>query len=187
MLALQKLFGQGKRLRYLCQDESRIGLKTEPRRIVTARGVQPIVHVGWKRESFWLYGVVEPLTGWHCCLEYPYLNSQHFQEFLDAVSSQLGEDIALLQMDQAPAHLAYKLKWPENIIPICQPAYSPQLNPIERFWQFLKSQIKGQLFNTLEQLRDRLNDALSKITSERVISLTSYDFILEALFYAASL
>lgn len=121
------------------------------------------------------------------CLEYPYLNSQHFQEFLDAVSSQLGEDIALLQIDQAAAHLAYKLKWPENIIPICQPAYCPQLNPIERFWQYLKSQIKGQLFNTLDQLRDRLNDALSKITSERVISLTSYDFILEALFYATSL
>jgi transposase len=93
----------------------------------------------------------------------------------------------LLQIDQAAAHLAYKLKWPENIIPICQPAYCPQLNPIERFWQFLKSQIKGQLFNTLDQLRDRLNDALSQITSERVISLTSYDFILEALFYAASL
>jgi len=154
---------------------------------VTQRGIQPIVRVGWKRQNFWLYGVVEPLTGWHFCLEYPHLSAQHFQEFLDAVSSQLGEDIALLQIDQAAAHLAYDLKWPENIIPICQPPYSPQLNPIERFWQFLKSQIKGQLFNTLDELRDRLNDALSKITLERVMSLTSYDFILEALFYAASL
>jgi hypothetical protein len=36
-------------------------------------------------------------------LEYPQLNAQHFQEFLDAVSSQLGEDIALLQIDQAAA------------------------------------------------------------------------------------
>ncbi|MBN3892578.1 MAG: transposase [Nostoc sp. JL31] len=80
-----------------------------------------------------------------------------------------------------------ELKWTENIIPICQPAYCPQLNPIERFWLFLKSQIKGQVFNTLEELRDRLNEVLSKITSERVISLTFYDFILEALFYAASM
>ncbi len=82
---------------------------------------------------------------------------------------------------------AYELKWPENIIPICQPAHCPQLNPIERFWLFLKSQIKGQVFNTLEELRDRLNHLLSTITSERVISLTSYDLILEALFYAASI
>ncbi|WP_375466689.1 transposase [uncultured Nostoc sp.] len=79
------------------------------------------------------------------------------------------------------------MKWPENIIPICQPAHCPQLNPIERFWLFLKSQIKGQVFNTLEELRDRLNHLLSTITSERVISLTSYDLILEALFYAASI
>ncbi|MEH1800975.1 MAG: hypothetical protein V7L13_17745 [Nostoc sp.] len=79
------------------------------------------------------------------------------------------------------------MKWPENIILLCQPAHSPQIKPIERFWLFLKSQIKGQVFNTLEKLRDRLNQLLSTITSERVISLTSYDFILEALFYAASM
>jgi hypothetical protein len=187
LLALQELFGKGKRLRYLCQDESRVGLKTEPRRVVTTRGVQPVVRVAWKRQSFWLYGVVEPLSGWHFCLEYPKLSAQHFQEFLDALSSQLGEDIALLQIDQAAAHLSYNLKWPENIIPLCQPAHSPQLNPIERFWLFVKSYIKGQVFNTLDELRDRLDDVLSNLTSERVISLTSYDFILEALFYAASM
>jgi hypothetical protein len=39
----------------------------------------------------------------------------------------------------------------------------------------------------VEELRDRLNELFSTITSERVIFLTSYDFILEALFYAASM
>jgi hypothetical protein len=74
-----------------------------------------------------------------------------FNNFLDALSSQLAEDIALLQIDQAAAHFTSQLKWPENIIPLCQPAhYCPQLNPIERFWLFLKSQIKGQVFNTLD-------------------------------------
>ncbi|MDH6100780.1 IS630 family transposase [Anabaenopsis sp. FSS-46] len=164
-----------------------MGLKTEPRRVLTNPGVQPVVRVSWKRESFWLYGVVEPLSGWHFCLEYPKLCGEHFQQFLDALSSQLAEDIALLQIDQAAAHLTSQLKWPENIIPLCQPAHCPQLNPIERFWLFLKSQIKGQVFNTLDELRARLNELLSQITSERVISLTSYDFILEALFYAASM
>ena len=107
---LQKIFGQGKRLRYLCQDESRLGLKTELRRVVTNRGIQPVVRVAWKRKSFWLYGVVEPLSGWHFCLEYPKLSGQHFQEFLDALSSQLADDIAILQIDQAAAHLTSALK-----------------------------------------------------------------------------
>ncbi|MEH1892327.1 MAG: IS630 family transposase [Nostoc sp.] len=191
---LQKIFGQGKRLRYLCQDESRLGLKTELRRVVTNRGIQPVVRVAWKRKSFWLYGVVEPLSGWHFCLEYPKLSGQRFQEFLNALSSQLADDIAILQIDQAAAHLTSALKWPENIIPLCQPAHCPQLNPIERFWHFLKSHIKGQVFNTLDELRvgaarrrHRLHEILSQITPERVMSLTSYDFILEALFYAASM
>ena len=63
MIIWQKLFGQGNRLPYLCQDETRLGLKTRPRRVLTSPGVQPFVRVSWKRESFWLYGVVEPLSG----------------------------------------------------------------------------------------------------------------------------
>ncbi len=34
---------QGKRLRYLYQNETRLGLKTETGRVITARGVKPIV------------------------------------------------------------------------------------------------------------------------------------------------
>jgi len=34
---LQNLFGNGKRLRYLCQDEMRVGLKSETGRVITAR------------------------------------------------------------------------------------------------------------------------------------------------------
>lgn len=73
----------------------------------------------------------------------------------------------------------------DNLIPVFQPAHSPELNPIERLWQFLKQQIRGENFATLAQLRDRLQHELKILTAEQVASLTSYDFILEALFYAA--
>ncbi|WP_292826592.1 transposase [uncultured Nostoc sp.] len=87
----------------MCQDESGVGLKTQTKPVVRTCGVQPVVRVAWKRQSFWLYGIVEPMSGWHFCLEYPKLCAQHFQEFLDAVSSQLEKDIALLQIHQAAA------------------------------------------------------------------------------------
>jgi len=35
-------FGEGKRLRYLCQDETRLGLKTIAGRLITATGVKPL-------------------------------------------------------------------------------------------------------------------------------------------------
>lgn len=169
----------------MCQDETRLGLKTETGRVITAGGTKPIVTVQWPRETFWLYGVVEPLTGWHFCQEYPHLDSENFQKFLDVLSQELGVDMALIQMDQASAHQALKLSWPENLIPIFQPAHSPQLNPIERLWQFIKRQFKGESFSNLHELRQRVEHELAQMSSLVIASLTSYDFILEALFSEA--
>lgn len=78
------------------------------------------------------------------------------------------------------------LRGPENLIPIAQPAHSPELNPIERVWQFIKQQLKGEVFPTLQHLRERLQQVLDQITPAQISSLSSYNFILEALFYAAS-
>ena len=185
-MSLQRLFGNGKRLRYLCQDETRLGLKTESGRVITRRGVKPVAKVQWQRDNYWIYGVVEPLSGWHFTAEYECLNSEQFQAFLDALSEQLGEDVALIQLDQAKAHQAVSLHWHENLIPILQPAHSPQLNPIERLWQFLKAQLKGESFANLAALKARMQQLLNALFPEQVASLTSYNFILEALFYAAT-
>ncbi|BAZ37020.1 putative transposase, orfB [Calothrix sp. NIES-4101] len=96
-----------------------------------------------------------------------------------------GDDYAILQIDQAPAHTSSKLCWPENIIPLFQPASAPELNPIERLWQLLKKPLKNQLFSSLQALRDRIQEIFDQLTLEQVISISSYNFILEALFYAA--
>ncbi len=169
----------------MCQDETRLGLKCETGKVITAKGVKPIAPVQWKRDNFWIYGVVEPLTGWHFEQDYEHLNSTQFQQFLNALSEAVGDDIAVIQLDQAKAHQARALQWADNLIPVFQPAHSPQLNPIERLWQYLKQQIKGENFATLDLLRERLHQELSTLSCQRVASLTSYDFILEALFYAA--
>lgn len=154
--------------------------------MITAIGVKPVVQVQWQRDNFWLYGVVEPLSGWHFTQEYSHLDTEHFQQFIDILSKQLGDDIAVIQLDQAGAHMTSALQWHENLIPIAQPDYSPELNPVERVWQFIKAQLKGECFATLEQLRARLAQVLELVTPQRIISLSSYDFILEALFCAAS-
>jgi len=86
--------------------------------------------VQWGRENFWIDGAIAPLSGEHFLHEYPKLNGEWFQEFLDWLSEQLGEDWAILQLDQAPAHMTSAIQWPENIIPLVQPAHSPELNPI---------------------------------------------------------
>jgi hypothetical protein len=177
---------QGKVIQYLCQDETRVGLKTQSGKVITAKGVKPKVAVQWGRENFWIYGAIAPLSGDHFLHEYPKLNGECFQAFLDWLSEQLGEDWAILQLDQAPAHMSSAIRWPENIIPLVQPPHSPELNPIERFWQLLKQGLKNQVFPSLQALRERIQALFDQLTLEQVSSVSAYDFILEALFYAAS-
>lgn len=153
--------------------------------MITAKGVKPIAKVEWPREAFWLYGVVEPLSGWQWTQPYSHLNQKSFQQFLDDLSEALGNTVAVMQLDQAPAHRAKAIEWPENIIALFQPPHCPELNPIERFWQHLKSLWKGENFPSLEALKKRVEQELMQLSTEQVQSLTSFDFILEALLQAA--
>ena len=129
--------------------------------------------------------MVEPLSGWHFEQEYSKLNSENFQQFISALSEQLGETVAVIQMDRAPAHRAQVIDWPENIIPILQPAHCPELNPIERLWQFIKTLWKNENFASLDALRVRVHQQLNQLSVQQVQSLTSFDFILDALLQAA--
>jgi hypothetical protein len=177
---------QGKAIHYLCADETRVGLKTPSGKVITASGVKPKVAVPWGRENFWISGAISPLSGDRFLHEYAKLNGECFQEFLDWLSQQLGEDWAILQVDQAPAHMSSAIRWPQNIIPLVQPAHSPELNPIERFWQLLKQPLKNQIFPSLQALRSRVQELFERLTLEQVMSVSSYNLILEALFHAAS-
>jgi hypothetical protein len=50
----------------------------------------------------------------------------------------------------------------------------------------LKKLLKNELFSSLQALRDRLEQLFEQLTFEQVMSISSYNFILEALFYVAS-
>jgi hypothetical protein len=106
------------------------------------------------------------VSGWHFCQEYAHFNGEDFQQFIEALSLQLGEDIALIQMDRAGAHITNELERQENLIPVCQPSHSPELNPIERIWEYIKQQLVGEVFTTLGQLRERLQQVLENITPD---------------------
>jgi hypothetical protein len=93
-------------VRYFCEDETRIGLKTISGRKITAKGVKPKGKVQWQFKATYLYGIVEPATGDHFFYEFTHLNSECFQVFLDLVSEQYKDCILIIQLDQAGAHKA---------------------------------------------------------------------------------
>ena len=67
------------------------------------------------------------------------------------------------------------------MILLFQPAYSPEVNPIERLWGYVKEQLKWLRFEQIEELRDGLQKELKKLTLEVIASLKGWQFILEAI------
>ena len=52
-----------KKLKYWCQDKTRLGLKTIEIKKITALGVKPIGKVQGNFKTYYLYGAVAPQTG----------------------------------------------------------------------------------------------------------------------------
>lgn len=137
--------------------------------------------IQWKFEAFYLYGAVEPVTGARFFLEFSHLDSLCFQAFLNEFSKTYDNSLNILQLDNGSFHLAKKLRIPENVILLLQPSYSPDVNPIERVWQYLKEKVRWLTVETLDELRKEMDSVLNSLTTERIASLTGYDFILSAL------
>ena len=150
------------------------------------KGIKPEGIVGWARDNFYLYGVVEPVTGESFFGEFSHLDSLCFQHFLNLFSQAYPDSLNLIQMDNGSFHKSLNLKWPSNIIPIFQPAYSPELNPIERLWQHIKSQLSGEYCPSLAQLSKKLKQVLDSISSEAIASICGWDYIISALLSATS-
>lgn len=101
--------------------------------------------------------------------------------FLDQFSQAYPDWLNVVQLDNGAFHKAQKLKIPENIVLLFQPAYSPDTNPIERVWQHLKKQSSWINFETLAALQEKVCEQLNDLSQNVVASLAGYPFILSAL------
>jgi transposase len=125
--------------------------------------------------------LVEPQTGESFFAEFSHVDGVCFQQYLKWFSEKYPEELHLIQVDNGRLHTWSELKIPENVILLFQPPYSPQVNPIERLWKEIKKQLKWQLFENLDDLRNRLLIVLQQLTPQTIKSVTGWDFILEAL------
>jgi hypothetical protein len=63
-------------------------------------------------------------------------------------------------LDSSGSHGSDKIRWPPDLFPIPPPAYSPELNPAERWFEELRRRFANRLFDTLEDLERALTEAL---------------------------
>jgi DDE superfamily endonuclease len=70
----------------------------------------------------------------------PICNTAAMNHHLCEISSQVAADAhAVVILDGASWHKSHGLVAPSNITLLALPPYSPQLNPVERVWHYLRS------------------------------------------------
>lgn len=97
----------------------------------------------------------------------PSVNTDNFNVYLKEFSHHLHLEgkKALLVMDGAGWHKSKELVVPSNIEIMIQPPYSPELNPIEKLWQFIKRHtIKNRVFKTVKEIERALCDFIKQMT-----------------------
>ncbi len=81
-------------------------------------------------------------------------------------------------LDGAGWHKANNLKVRPNIELVFLPPYSPELNPVERFWQFIKDNtIKNQVYKTLKAIEDEVAQFLKEMTDEITASVCHVSYL----------
>ena len=126
---------------------------------------------------------MEPTTGDACWGELPRLDAACFTVFLQQVGQHYTESLNIIFLAQAPAHVAQRVQVPENVALEWLPAYSPELNPVERLWEDLKRRIAvldPHVRSSLTALQTHGADLIQRYTAETIASLTGYAYLVEA-------
>jgi transposase len=105
------------------------------------------------------------------------------QMFLEAFAMTIAENehVALV-LDGAGWHSSKTLCVPPNITLVPLPPYSPELNPVERVWLYLKERFLSlRLHNDYNAIVAAASKAWKRLRSEigRLASLTSYPWIMK--------
>ncbi len=152
----------------MAQDEGRFGRISTPKRAWAPPGIRPKVPRQVIRESSYVYAAVAPEQGLMTSLILPCANTAMMNLFLAQVAEDFADYFIVMQVDQAGWHRAKDLQVPENMRLVFQPAYSPEVNPVEHLWEELREKyLHNRVFPSLEELLEVLCQALSDLTQDK--------------------
>jgi transposase len=99
-----------------------------------------------------------------------------------AEATKTETDLAVLVWDRAPSHRDATVR-AVGLPLIEQPPYAPELNPVERVFEYLRAQIEGIVYPTIEGKVDAVERILEDLDAdpERVTSLTGWRWITDTL------
>jgi len=159
------------------QDEARVGQQGTLARPRARKGTRPRAPKDCRYAWAYLFGAICPARATGAALVMPYANTEAMTLHLAEIARTVEPGAhALLILDGAGWHSARHLVVPPNITLMTLPPYSPELNPVENIWQFLRqNRLANRVFDSYDEIVDACCDAWNALIAapERVASITS--------------
>jgi len=168
-------------------DEARVGQKGRNGRVWFERGLRPAIPTDKRYRWAYIYGAVRPGTDDAFALVLPKVSTEAMSLYLEHFARSLPPNVhAVLVLDQAGWHLANDLEIPDNLTLVHLPPYSPELNPVERVWLYLRERwLSHRLFADTTAIIEACCEAWNCLCAEpgRLASLTDYPYLRKVKIY----
>lgn len=171
---------QGKSIEVWFQDEARVGQQGTLTRFWARRGTRPRGLRDRRYAWAYLFGAVCPERAIGAALVLPYTNALAMDLHLTEISRHVAQGAhAVLVLDGAGWHGAASLAVPDNLTLLPLPPYSPELNPVENVWQYLRqNQLSLRVWPDYDAIVDTCCRAWNALMDmpERLGSITRRDW-----------
>ena len=106
--------------------------------------------------STWLVAAICPMAAKGAALMLPFANTRAMQMHLEEISCNVAAKThAVVLMDRTGWHSTDKLKVPKNLTIILLPSRSPELNPVENIWQYIRQNwLSNRVFEDYDAIVD---------------------------------
>lgn len=142
------------------------------------QGEQPKAVIKPGYSNFYTYSAISPTTGESFSLFLPEVNTEMMNLYLAQLSQAYPQAEITLVLDQAGWHRSKALVVPKNIKLEYLPAYSPELNPVERLWRYLRRHFcRNRFFSNLEELARTLEKAFLSLSQAFLASLCCCSYL----------
>ena len=159
-------------------DEGRFGLQSTLTGIWAKKGVPLLVKVKQGYTSFYTYSAVSPHTGESFSLFLPEVNTDMMNVYLRELSQEFSDKEIMIVMDQAGWHRSKHLEIPDRIRIEYLSPYSPELNPVEKLWQWLRQEkTHNKVFEKIDALMDALAQGLNNLQEKDMARLCHCSYL----------
>jgi len=135
------------------------------------------------REYVYAYVAVCPQDGQMTSMILPWVDAKLMSIFLAHSSAQFPDDHCVMLLDGAGWHKANDLVVPANMTLLSLPPYSPELNPAEHVWEYIReNDIRNQVLPDLDKVMDLVETSLRRLheSPEILRSMVAFPWITES-------